>query len=74
MGETGRGSAASTLEYAGHLYQLLPHTAVRAGAEADCGVRDGARLASFQTLDEYYTVTKALFSTDDGCALLAQAS
>mmetsp|Transcript_43367 Transcript_43367/g.81281 ORF Transcript_43367/g.81281 Transcript_43367/m.81281 type:complete len:903 (-) Transcript_43367:287-2995(-) len=51
-------------------YILVTRTAQQARAEADCQSKYSSGLASFRSLAEFYTVTKALFTTNDGFVLM----
>lgn len=54
------------VRYSGHEYLLLPSTKSWQWSQHDCQAAHNASLATFETLDEFYTVTKALFISDDG--------
>mmetsp|Transcript_42942 Transcript_42942/g.81898 ORF Transcript_42942/g.81898 Transcript_42942/m.81898 type:complete len:874 (+) Transcript_42942:317-2938(+) len=56
--------------YGGVEYVLVARTAERSRAEAECQSKYGSGLASFRSMSEFYAVTKALFTTDDGFTLM----
>lgn len=62
--------AVGPVVYGGVEYVLVARTAERSRAEAECQSKYGSGLASFRSMSEFYAVTKALFTTDDGFTLM----
>lgn len=57
------------MQHEGWEYSLQQQSVRHAAAAAACAARAGAALASFPSMSDYYTVTRALFSSEGGLVL-----